>query len=226
MKKMKSGKSLSIVVAMAVMAVVPSVSAAPIAMWTFETSVPTTAGPHAAEVGSGDATGVHDSASTVYSNPVGNGSVESFSSNSWAIGDYYQFTTSSVAQSDIIISWDQTRSSTGPSDFEVQYTTDGSTYQPIPLGLVPTYTVPAVTWTSGSPDATGTSSFTRNLSSITALNGNPTIGFRLVAMSAPSSTGGTNRVDNFTVVPEPGTVALIGMLCFALATVSRRAAAH
>jgi len=51
-----------------------------IATWTFETSVPTTAGPFSPEVGSGSALGYHASGSAVYSNPAGNGSLESFSS--------------------------------------------------------------------------------------------------------------------------------------------------
>ncbi|HEY2154598.1 MAG TPA: hypothetical protein VGH33_03145, partial [Isosphaeraceae bacterium] len=54
-----------------------------IADWTFETTLPTTAGPFAPEVGSGAASGQHASAST-YSTPVGNGSAHSFSSTAWA----------------------------------------------------------------------------------------------------------------------------------------------
>src|SRR5690349_21798851 len=70
-----------------------------IADWTFETSVPTTAGPYVAEGGVNAATsfasGLHAGAS-VYSNPAGAGSAESFSSTAWAIGDYYQFTSSTI----------------------------------------------------------------------------------------------------------------------------------
>src|SRR4051812_39869141 len=62
----------------ALVAFVPA-QADTLAQWTFETSVPTTAGPLAPEVGSGSALAFHIGAST-YSNPVGNGSNESFSS--------------------------------------------------------------------------------------------------------------------------------------------------
>ena len=39
-------------------------------------------------------TALHASASTVWSNPAGNGSLKSISSNNWSVGDYYQFSFS------------------------------------------------------------------------------------------------------------------------------------
>src|SRR5262245_5221908 len=42
-------------------------------------------------------TGFHTSASTVWSNPAGNGSTKSVSSDHWGIGDYYQFLFSTSA---------------------------------------------------------------------------------------------------------------------------------
>src|SRR5438105_15687052 len=79
---------------------------AQIAQWTFETSAPTTAGPIAPEVGSGSASGSHAGAA-VYSSPAGNGSVHSYSANTWAVGDYWQFQTSTLGSSGISLSWDQ-----------------------------------------------------------------------------------------------------------------------
>src|SRR3954466_2740345 len=114
MKRFRTGRLLGYAAALAVLSAAPSAMAGTIAGWTFETSIPATAGPHAAEIGSGSATGVHAGAAT-FSSPAGNGSTHSFSSNTWAIGDYYQFTTSSAGLSDIAITWDETRSSTGPS---------------------------------------------------------------------------------------------------------------
>jgi hypothetical protein len=130
----------------------------------------------------------------------------------WSVGDYYQFTANSTGLSDIAITWDETRSGTGPASFEVQYTTDGSTYQAIPPVLVPAYVVPSITWSASTPDATGTTSFTRILQTIPGLNNNATIGFRLVATSAPTSAAGTGRVDNFRIlsdVPEPCSLLLV-----------------
>src|SRR5690242_3123267 len=78
------------------------VRAATIATWTFETTAPATAGPFAPEVGAGAATGFHAGATT-YSSPAGNGSAKSFSSNTWAVGDYYQFQVSTLGQQDIAV---------------------------------------------------------------------------------------------------------------------------
>ncbi|HEV7397606.1 MAG TPA: hypothetical protein VGN86_13940, partial [Pyrinomonadaceae bacterium] len=72
-------------------------------------------------------TALHASASTVWSNPAGNASVKSVSSNNWAVGDYYQFLFSTSGYTAISITWDQTGSATGPRDFKVQYSTNGTT---------------------------------------------------------------------------------------------------
>ena len=88
-------------------------SASVIADWTFETSQPATAGPFSPETGAGSATGSHAGAA-VYSTPAGNGSSHSFSSNTWAVGDYYQYQVSTTGLDDISIQFDQTSSNTGP----------------------------------------------------------------------------------------------------------------
>jgi hypothetical protein len=167
-----------------------------LALWTFEVSVPTTEGPHVAEEGikkdNANALGFHVSAATVYSNPAGNGSVESFSSNNWAIDDYYEFSLNSTGYSDIKVSWDQTRSSTGPENFALYYSVDGTNFT-----KEADYAVTVATWSSGTPVSTTSHSY--DLSSIAALNNSTTLVFRLVATSAPGGTGGTNRVDNVKV---------------------------
>jgi hypothetical protein len=217
---------LAIAVAIAIGGMATLTSAGTIATWTFETSLPAatnsaTIGPLAAEVGTGSASGVHASANTDYSNPVGNGSMESFSSNEWAIGDYYQFQASSTGLSKIGISWDQTRSSTGPADFKLQYSPDGSTFTD-----ALSYTIPAISWSSGAPDITGTTSFVSNLGAVSALDNQASIYFRLTAASAPGGTAGTNRVDNFRIsegeVPEPASLALVSLAGLAFVGFARR----
>ncbi|HET9906365.1 MAG TPA: ExeM/NucH family extracellular endonuclease [Anaerolineales bacterium] len=181
-----------------------ALAATTIAQWTFE-SPNNPAGATAATypnaiapaTGTGNAGGVHASSSTVWSTPAGNGSTLSFSSNNWAIGDYYQFSTSTSTYTDIQVSWHQTRSSTGPSDFKLAYSTDGTNFTDFD-----TYTIPANTWsTSGSP-VVG-SIFTRDLSAVTSIDNQANVYFRLISTSAAGGTGGTNRVDNFTVSGEP-----------------------
>ena len=62
----------------------PSSTDGNLAAWTFETSVPVNGGPHQAEGGvfAASSTALGATGGT-YSNPVGNGSLESFSSNGW-----------------------------------------------------------------------------------------------------------------------------------------------
>ncbi len=170
-----------------------------IAQWTFESSVPTNAGPYSPEIGSGSASGSHVKPSAAYSNPPGNGSGESFSANDWAAGDYWQFAVSTMGYSDITLSWDQYSSGTGPTSFQLAYSTDGLSFTEFGSA----YTVAAGSWTSYN---------NIDLSVITGLDNQATAYIRLINESSVAGSG-TDRVDNFTVsgtqsaaaVPEPST---------------------
>ena len=181
-----------------------------LANWSFETSEPPTAtgatnGPWAAEVGIGSATGVHADPNGGWSSPAGNGSSNSWNGNTWTRGDYFQFEVSTVNFEDIALAWDQTRSSTGPATWDLQYATSAS-------GPFTTfkedYAVNVVTWSNSVP--VGTTSFSENLSALTAVEGAPTLYFRLVADSVPGSTAGASRLDNVVIsgtpIPEPTAV--------------------
>lgn len=204
---------------------------ATIANWGFEAPVtpPDTSnvvavGPYSPNEGTGSARGVHASAATDYSTPSGNGSAESLSSNTWAIGDYYEFEVSTVGFTDVMVSFDQTRSGTGPATFDFAYSTDGTTFTTI----LDNYTVLENATVAG-PDPLARTSFTAtgsrqsiytisvDLSAIDALEGDPSVFFRLISQVTPAA-GGTNRVDNFNVVavPEPAALSLIGLGMLAL----------
>jgi predicted extracellular nuclease len=178
-----------------------------IAQWTFESpNTPAAASaaiyPNAIApaVGSGNAGGVHTSASTAWSTPVGNGSAYSFSSNNWSVGNYYQFSTNTAGFTGISVSWDQTGSATGPRDFKLAYSTDGTTFTDFYSYSLPS---PAVSWSSGSTSLA--TKFSSDLSSVTALDNQANVYFRLIDTSTTSigggtvGTAGTGRVDNFTV---------------------------
>jgi hypothetical protein len=217
-----------------------------LANWTFEsyttTSTAATGPALLAEAGLGAgvavATGVHASSSAVWSNPSGNGSVESFSVNNWAVGDYFQFRTSSLGYSGISLSWDQTGSSTGPTNFSLLYSTDSganftqfATYAAIKsTGTLINY---SDSTTGGAWNSTKTAintSFSYDFSSITGLNNNSNIVFRLAELNnittgtSTVANTGTGRIDNVIItasapVPEPSTGALLVLGSVALMAV-------
>lgn len=189
-----------------------------VAKWTFESSAPASSGPFAAELGAGTALGSHASGATVYSSPAGNGSARSFSSNNWAVGDFYQFQVSTVGFGGITLAWDQTSSNTGPREFQLQYSTNGSAFT--------TFASYAVLANGGTPNASWNAStssaaygFSYNLGGVTALANQAAVYFRLRDSSTVSAnggvvaTGGTDRIDNFTVlaapVPEPEAFSML-----------------
>ena len=208
-----------------------------LAKWTFETSIPISAPGVgswftniAAEVGTGTGSGLH-AGNSVYSSPVGNGSSHSFSSSNWAVGDFYQFAVSTVGYSSVGLSWDQASSGTGPGHFSLQYSTDGTSF----TSVAPNYSVlanaaPIGTW--GTATAHPEYGFTYDLHTLTQLDEVSTVYFRLVDVDAltPSggtvASGGTDRIDNFTVtataVPEPQSLMVLAGLGLLVAGAMRR----
>jgi hypothetical protein len=170
-----------------------------LAKWTFETSVPATGGPLTPEEGSGSA---NSNTGGAFSNPAGWGSNESWSSNGWAAGEYFQFQTSSTASSGITVSWQQAGSASGPKNFRLEYSTDGTNFT-----IHQSYVVNLSTWNATLTPAAD--QYTYDLSSITALNNAPAIYFRLTMVDTVSinngvvATTGTGRVDNFTITAAP-----------------------
>jgi hypothetical protein len=193
-----------------------------VADWTFETSAPTTAGPISPEIGAGSALGFHSGTST-YSAPAGNGSAHSFSSTNWLTNDYYQFTVSTLGDTGLSMSFDQTSSNTGPGNFALEYSTDGTHFTTFGSYTVLANASPNTVWSATSA-RNSAYTFNFDLSSITGLNNQATDYFRLVDTTAVSAnggtvgSGGTDRVDNVSIVaattaavPEPGTYLLMSL---------------
>ena len=191
-----------------------SAKATELADWTFENvaklpltdSTDYSYGP--SDTGTGlTGGGHHASANTDWSYPAGSGSARALSSNNWAVGDYWQFSISTLGFENIKIAFDTLGSGTGPRDFKVAYSTNGTTFTDLPSG---TYTV-----------STSFANKVFDFSSITATDNAATVFFRLIDTSTTNinglaggvSTAGSNRIDNFIVtgdalvpVPEPSTV--------------------
>ncbi len=156
----------------------------------------------AADVGSGTASGFHATTTAVYSTPSGNGSTKALSANNWSVGDYWQVVLSTAGYQDISVSFDQIGSSTGPRDFYLAYSTDGVNFTQFGSAYLVTN---SPSWSPSTTNTT-TSSFSFNLTSVTAINNSSAVYFRLVDNSTTSTSGGsvatsgTGRIDNFLVV--------------------------
>ena len=182
-----------------------------IANWTFEpdplaTSVTnSTVGPFSPALGAGSVTGVHASNNTVWSSPSGNGSANSLSANSWTTGDYFQFQFSTLTFSNIGMTWSQTRSSTGPTNFFLSYSTDGAAFT-----TLTNYSVAQVTWNGTSNNIA--SIFTADFATTTSVDNLADVYFRLVSEQTAASSG-TGRIDDITItgVPEPSTYAMLAL---------------
>jgi len=210
-----------------------SASAALISGWTMPTAFPTGTGnvptgtiylppgPNGAGVADqGQTAGtqlrsVHAAAAATYTSPAGNGSQFAFSSNNWAPGDFYEATFSTAGFTDINLSWDQARSSTGPAAFKVLMSIDG--------GLSFTDLLSYTVLQSGGGGAPGTWSsttynalYTRtlNLGASAENQGSVIIRFQNAEAVASAATG-SNRIDNIMVysgpIPAPGAIALLGL---------------
>jgi hypothetical protein len=183
-----------------------------IAVWTFENNyltnsfTGTNSPPLAPDTGpaGSEMWGHHADDSSLYKDISGNGSTHALDANHWNVGDYFEFQTSTLDFTNISISFDQYRSGTAPADWDFEFSDDGSFFT-----TVSTYSIAnSSSWITFSPD----------LSFETALADDANVYFRLVADSDAGSSGGTSRVDNFTVlgtfmpVPEPS-AATFAALC-------------
>lgn len=189
-----NSRTLLAVTALMSVAATLQLHAVTISQWTFESpNVPPILTDSATQTGinpaagSGTASGTHASLNTDWKTSAGSGSTTGWSANNWAINDYWQFEVATTDFINIKINWDQRSSSTGPHDFGLFYSTDGNTF------------------TSFGSDyilADSYANFSRDLSSITNLNNDSSVFFRLVATSGASGTSGTSVIDNFTVTGE------------------------
>src|SRR5690242_2119562 len=164
-----------------------STSRASLAQWTFETSQPASSGPFAAEngtfAGTSMASSLHAGANaTTYSSPDGAGSDYSYSAKNWSVGDYYQFTTSTLGFENVNVSFEAASTGTGPKNFDLAYSTDGSTFAIVTSFSVLNYSDSSnPSWNSSMSAADAAYyGFSFDLSSMASLNNQAGIYLRLI----------------------------------------------
>ncbi|MSR41701.1 MAG: hypothetical protein EXS10_07340 [Phycisphaerales bacterium] len=212
-----------LVAAVMTSAIAAGASASLVVGWTIPTAVPaaTTGVSYnygAADLGSAASgsmlSGSHAAAATTWSSPAGNGSQFSLSSNNWAIGDFYQISFSTIGAEAVDVTWDQTRSSTGPGSFSVlmsinggaNWTTVLASYTVIQAGLAGNNT------TSWNTVTNQPLFFTTSVALGETASNQASVLVRFSSL-VTTSAAGTNRVDNIMVnaVPAPGAIALLGL---------------
>ena len=154
-------------------------------------------------------TAKHADATTIWTAASGNGSSKSLSASKWAVNDYFQFQTSTLGYSNIQLAVDAVSSGTGPKNFSIQYSTDGTIFTDPTLAYVARANAADVNWgysfwaAAGPVQTEDTHTF--DLSAITALNNQSAVYFRLIDSSTTSANGatvaaaGTSRVDNVMI---------------------------
>jgi MYXO-CTERM domain-containing protein len=116
---------------------------------------------------------------------------------------------------DISISWDQTRSGTGPSAFGLFMSVDGGTYfTTVNAGYSVVQAGLAGTGTTSWNSTTNQTGFTTTTIAGSTAAEKASVIFRFVNTSTVAA-GGTNRIDNILVtgnaIPAPGALALLGV---------------
>ncbi|MEY3142633.1 MAG: hypothetical protein RLY21_1126 [Planctomycetota bacterium] len=152
-------------------------------------------------------------AASTYTSPAGNGSQYSFSSNNWSVGDYYEARFSTTGFTELTLTWDQARSSTGPAAFKVLMSVDGG----MNFNQLFTYTV-LQSGGGGSPGTWSSTVFnplySYGLGLGVAAENQADVIVRFESTVAGASTG-SNRIDNIMVysgaIPAPGAFALLGL---------------
>lgn len=191
-----------------------------VAMWTFESqsgqalvAAPNFYGPIPPEHGAGAM--IRDRQATLpllitYANP-GNGTAKSFNSINWnTVGDYIQFKVNTSGFADVEFSFEQgSAGMSGPRDFKVSYSTDGTNFADLPGGAFQQ----VISGTGSSPDAWSATVYTPGFNKLfslpAALNNVPEAYIRLSVTSTTNVSGlitqanGSSRMDNILITAIP-----------------------
>jgi hypothetical protein len=120
--------------------------------------------------------------------------------------------------------FDQVSSNTGPRDFKVQYSTDGSTFLEFANNAYAVQPTDTPGWATATAVPVGLDTFAFDFTGISALNNAANVYFRLSmtgtatagpatgwapGVEGPVQTGGTSRIDNITVYGDFDSTAFV-----------------
>jgi fibronectin-binding autotransporter adhesin len=182
-----------------------SVHAVTIAEWTFETNVPAPATgpvfPQPPDSGNGFLLGLHASGSTSWSSPTGNGSLHSLAANNWTPGDSFLFHVSTTGMQNITIDWDQVCSINMPNFFTLEFSNDGTSF----FSFGSPFSIPSTSLAGpwNSVVLNPAYHFSRDLSSVLAVNDSSDLFLRLAFQGPPPPTTQTFRIDNIKISGVP-----------------------
>jgi hypothetical protein len=173
--------------------------------------------------GTGSTVATNSAANTPFASVSGNGSAKALTASHWGVGDFYQFNVPTTAIMNVIISFDQLSSGTGPHSFSLLYSNDGGADFSTLAGYTlvtsasqsnsTTSSVSTSTWATGA----SFSGFNYSFALPSTMDDQASAVFQLVDEAANTATGtaGTDRIDNVVVagtaivVPEPATFSLL-----------------
>lgn len=184
----------------------------------------TSFGNYLAEAGSGTMLGIRTNTQTnvTWTRPTGNGTRTAASGIGLSANDtYWEFNVSTINMKDLLISYDQVSSNTGPRNWKLQYKVGAGSYVDVAsYNIGYNSTGGTLAWSSTVVRTESQLNF--NLSSITALNNKASVSLRVLiagtqqynpTATAAFGTAGSNRIDsikiNATAVPEPSSVVVL-----------------
>lgn len=225
-----------------------------IVQWNFNSVPPdalTTTGTITANVGTGTASLVGGTTSTFAGGSPSDPASAGTDNSGWNLAAFApqgtgsgargaQFTTSTVGFIDIEVLFDMRLSATASRFWQLQYTTDGSTYNNVTslIGLAGGPAVPGtntvtfgnnglISFTTASSSQVFAQTLTYTFFNGNGVENNTNFGLRLVAVFDPVnganyissnagtttaySVNGTLRLDMVTIIPTPGAAALLGI---------------
>jgi len=184
----------------------------------------TSFGNYLAEVGAGTMFGIRTNTQTnvTWTRPAGNGTRTSASGIGLSANDtYWEFNVSTINLKDLLISYDQVSSNTGPRNWKLQYKVGAGSYVDVASYNIGYNSAGAtLSWASSAVRTESQLNF--NLSSIAALNNKASVFLRVLiagtqqynpTATAAFGTAGSTRIDsikiNATAVPEPESVLIL-----------------